>query len=199
MNPLLRIVVSITKQTLQAISFSFFAVSVATFMPLHAVAQSPDSASQERQLRVKEFKDMPILVRKTRNLDKDTWYKDLEIEIKNVSGKPIYGIHANLSLPDAVIGNGRYGIPLVFGKSGNADIRNLADPADDHLDPGEIYVLTIPADLQRGLERHHQTMPWTVKRLELSFSLISFGDRTGFDSTRFVDYRNSPAPKTRMQ
>jgi len=162
-------------------------------MSTSAAAQTPDSVEQDRNLRVKEFKDIPITVREVRNLKKDTWYKDLEIEVKNVSKKPIYMISGDLSLPDTTAdpaGGGSYGIPLLF--NANKNIWDRAEPGDPHIDPGEVYVFTIPEDLQRGLKEYHQTMPWLARRLKLSFPLISFGDGTGFEATRPVDYRNGP-------
>lgn len=45
--------------------------------------------AQERKLTTRDFQGMPLAVR-VRNLQSDTWHKDLEIEVRNVSGKPIY-------------------------------------------------------------------------------------------------------------
>ena len=43
---------------------------------------------------------MPLTIVKVRNLQSDTWYNDLGIEVKNVSSKPIYFILAYLIFPD---------------------------------------------------------------------------------------------------
>ena len=61
--------------------------------------QSPESTGQERKLKVTEYKDLPLEV-KVRNLQSKRWLKDLEIEVKNISGRPIYFIVAYLQFPD---------------------------------------------------------------------------------------------------
>jgi hypothetical protein len=191
MNPQVTMITMITKRLLPLMILCVVASLIAKVMSASGAAQTPDSVEQDRNLKVKEFKDMPITVREVRHLKKDTWYKDLEIEVKNVSKKPIYMISGDLSLPDTTAdsrGDGSYGIPLLY--NANKNIWDRAEPGDPHIDPGEVYVFKIPEDLQRGLKEYHQTMPWLVKRLKLSFPLISFGDGTGFEATRFVDYRN---------
>jgi hypothetical protein len=51
---------------------------------------------------------------------------ELQIEIENVSGKPIYIINAVLSFPDDPVPNGISGILLQYGKLENLDIARLA-------------------------------------------------------------------------
>src|SRR5947209_18784810 len=64
-----------------------------------STAQSPESSTQERKLKLKGFKDIPVAIREVRNLQSDTWHKDLEIEVKNISDKPIYFMLAYLIFP----------------------------------------------------------------------------------------------------
>ncbi|HKP48152.1 MAG TPA: hypothetical protein VJT50_16240 [Pyrinomonadaceae bacterium] len=134
--------------------------------------------SGERKLKVKEFKDMPLLVRKVKNLQSETWQKDLEIEVKNVSGKPVYFILAYLIFPDVAVPDGEAGIPLTFGKQENILIRNVANPTDPCLNPDEIYVFTIPERFRRGLQGHS---PALYKNFRLEIALVSFGDGTGWE------------------
>src|SRR5258708_18460923 len=54
---------------------------------------------QERPFKMRDFKDLPLAVRQVRNLQSDLWHKDLEIEVKNNSTKPIYSILAYLEIP----------------------------------------------------------------------------------------------------
>ncbi len=83
-----------------------------------STAQSPEAATQERNLKLKTFKGMPVVVHKVRNLKSDTWHKDLEIEVKNVSNKPIYFMLAYLIFPDQPVpGDGQAGIRLMYGDS----------------------------------------------------------------------------------
>jgi len=152
-NLRLKNIVLISRQVFPLIVLCGCVAFIARVMLRGSAAQS--AGASEKQLHVREFKDMPIVVREIRNLKSESWYQDLEIEIKNVSSKPIYGIHGHLSLPDLRIGDGRYGIPLIYGEGGHAEIRRLALPGEPHLDPGETYVFAIPKDLQRGLEKRH--------------------------------------------
>ena len=77
----------------------------------------------------REFKDIPLAITKVSKLQSDTWYKDLEIEVKNISSKPIYFILAYLDFPDVPVpADGVYGIALEFGARRNIDYRNDPDP-----------------------------------------------------------------------
>jgi hypothetical protein len=132
------------------------------------------------------------LFRKKRTIrNYDSWYKDLGIEVKNVSSKPIYFIMAYLIFPDDKRHvKGESGITLEYGARKNIIVNRVADPQDPHLDPGETLVLTIAEQYQRGLKFQHEGSPETFKKLELHVGgVISFGDRTGFEAERFIDYR----------
>jgi hypothetical protein len=147
--------------------------------------------TEERKLKTKTFKDMPLEVRAVKNLQSDTWHKDLEIEVKNISTKPIYFILAYLIFPDVPApGNGQSGIHLYFGDTKNVDVSKIADPQDPHIDPGETFILTIAEQFRKGLKVQHERSPELMKKLELRFSVISFGDGTGFEAGgRLGDYR----------
>jgi len=145
---------------------------------------------QERKLKIKTFKDMPLEVREVRKLQSDSWYKDLEIEVKNVSTKPIYYILASLYFPDVPApGNGVWGISYHFGFNDNIDVARIADPQDPHVDPGKTLVLTIPEYFREGLKGQHERSPGRYKKFEFRFNVISFGDGTGFELERLGDYR----------
>jgi hypothetical protein len=140
---------------------------------------------QRRNLKTREFRDMPVIVREVRNLDSDTWYDELKIEIKNVSSKPIYFVLAYLQFPDVPVPeNGVYGIALEFGERKNLDYRRNASPEDQHLNPGDKFVFTIPDGLKDGLKSRHQRSPDLLNKMELHFSVISFGDGTGYVAER---------------
>jgi hypothetical protein len=132
---------------------------------------------------------MPLSLGDVRGLDSDTWYNDLEIELKNTSKKPIYAVLAYLDFPDVPVPDGFYGIPLVFGASKNIDYERDADPADPYLKPGDKLVFTIPENMRKGLKTKHESSPDLMRKLELRLSVISFGDGTGFVAERFRDRR----------
>lgn len=146
-----------------------------------AALRRQNRLNTERTFKTRDFKDMPLAIRRVRNLQSDNWHKDLEIEVRNTSAKPIYSILAYLEFPDdKVEGNGVSGIAIVFGERKYIDLTRIGDHQDPHLNPGDTYVFTIPEKLRKGLKVQHARSPQAFKRLELHFQLISFGDGTGF-------------------
>jgi hypothetical protein len=156
---------------------------------ISSTAQSPNCFIEERKLKLKTFKDIPVAIHQVRKLQSETWHKDLELEIKNISDKPIYFIGAYLMFPDESVPSGKSGIPLLYGDSKNAHISWYADPGDKHLAPGETYVFTIPEIYRKGLKAKHEKHKEVTKNLELEIAMISFGDGTGFEAGMSRDYR----------
>ena len=149
--------------------------------------------SEERKLKNKEFAGMPVRVRKVKNVQSETWPRDLEIEIENVSNKPIYFINGVLAFPDDPAPDGISGILLQYGKLENLDIAKLADPEDEHLDPGKTVTLVVSDVYRNGLLAKQKRAPGNLKKLEFWFDTISFGDGTGFQLSEFVDVRKKKA------
>lgn len=146
---------------------------------------------EKRNLKIREFKDMPLKVQAIRNLDSDTWLRDLQIEVKNVGGKPIYSILAYLEfLDEKAPDDGVSAIILRFGERKYIDIRVVGDPDDPHLNPGDSYVFTIEEKYRKGLGSRHERSPELFKHMEFRFNVISFGDSTGFEVGDPTDYRH---------
>ena len=150
---------------------------------------------QERTFRLQDFKDNPLAIREVRNLQSDTWYKDLEIEVKNISSKRIYFIFAFLLFPDAPVGYPEAGVPLEFGERKNLDYHRTPESEDPYVDPGKTVVLTIAQQYTSGLQSWQENTPETVKRLEFRIAEVRFGDGTGFTAQRFEDCRFPPRCK----
>lgn len=163
--------------------------SVAVFLAA-TVGGTQNQGKEERKLKTKDFHDMPLVVHEVRKLKSDTWYNDLEIEVKNVSKKPIYFILAYLQFPAIPVpADGIYGITLAFGARKNIDYRRDAGPQDPRLNPGEKFTFTIPENMRIGLKQEHEKSSELMKKLELKFGVISFGDGTGFVAGRLLDRR----------
>ena len=69
-----------------AISFTkrlvlFLVVGTASIFVIKVIyalgPQLPESSKEERKLKTREFKDMPVEVVEVRNLQSETWYEDL--------------------------------------------------------------------------------------------------------------------------
>lgn len=158
-------------------------------------AHSNKPQAQERNLKVKEFKDIPVALVEVRNLQSETWYKDLEIEVKNVSDKPIYAMLAYLVFPDFPASGGESGIHLSYGNGKkNGDIAKPAAVEDKHLRPGENYIFTIPEMYRKGLKAKHEKFQDLTKNLLIRFAMINFGDGTGFEAGRSLDLRGKGPP-----
>ena len=156
-------------------------------------AQSTEDSNQERKFKKKEFDGMPVRVSEVRHLQSETWPNELEIEVENVSNRPIYFINAALIFPDDPAPNGASGIILKYGKLDNMDIARIAEPEDVHLDPGQKTVLVVSEIYRKGLLVKQKKTPNNLKRLVFSFDIVSFGDRTGFVAGEFWDLRKKNA------
>ena len=188
MNPLSKTQLLVIKRSLQVFFLCLAAVFLMKGMLALSTAQSTESSAQERKFETKDFKDMPLEVQ-VRNLQSGTWHDDLQIEVKNVSSKPIYFILAYLVFPDVKAPSGVSGIPLTYGKHENGLIEKGANPTDEHLDPGKTYVFTVPEVFRKGLAAKQKKFPSAMKKLELDFAVISFGDGTGFEAEQPTDFR----------
>ena len=171
--------------------------------PVQDAAQSDES---RRELKIKTFDGAPVVVREVRNLQKDEdWLRDLEIEIKNVSDRPVYSVNMLVLFPDIPAplpvtradgitpARSASGFPLTFGSPRLGDIKELAAPEDESLQPGETYVFKVPDSRVQGLKSMERRMGLTrvnTGRIEIEITVISFGDGTGLVGRRKRDYRN---------
>lgn len=157
--------------------------------------QSPESDDQKRKLKTRDFRDMPVALVEVRNLQSETWYEDLEVELKNVSNKPIYFLTAHLEFPDDKQGGTIYGIVLSWGEPKKLDTLKYAKPEAEPVEPGKNFVLTIPAMYKKGLRAMHRMRPQVSKNLRLWFEKTYFGDGTGFESEgQWKDFRGNGPP-----
>jgi len=128
--------------------------------------------------------DKILKVVEVRNLQKDTYLQDLEIEIKNVSGKPIYFMYLWLHLPEIPPPPGAT-ITAVHWEYGNRGLINnerLAEESDIPIKPGEAFVYKVPKDQVKNLYRLlNENDIVSVTHVVLSFDVINFGDGTGFE------------------
>jgi hypothetical protein len=178
----------ITRQILRRKDRSKLPASANEITELRRKAQD----KEKRELKTREFKDMPLKIHVVRNVESETWYKDLQIEVKNISAKPIYFIFANLDFPDHKTREGRdTGIFLTFGDLKYVDIAVLAASQDPHIDPGQTYVFTIPEKMAKGLAIQHERASHEFKKLDFHIDIISFGDRTGFEIGHPIDLRKT--------
>ena len=209
------------KKLWRIVGFSVFLVPVVSFFNLsesHIVAQIPEYTSgglnsEPVQTREKPFvvgqstKRKAIVIRSAtnaavavvdvRNLDDQNWLERFELEVKNISSKPIYHLEIDLIFLDVVIteldGLPRTLVmPLMYGRYDLTKEGNFATSDDKSIKPGESYVFTIPELYRSGLEIRLTagTIPESaVKRFSIRVDSLSFGDGTGFTSTVPFSFR----------
>src|SRR5205085_1059104 len=152
-----------------------------TMLGLNRVALSKKGQPPARAYSVMTFHspDAPLEIHKVSNLQGEHFLRDLEIEVTNVSKKPIYYIRLGLFFPDVKMNGKTYGFFLRYGRLDLVDLRQLAGPDDTSLQPGETYVFKVPDPLWQGFDHHLSQidMPAAdVHAVKIRLDTISFGD-----------------------
>jgi len=158
-----------------------------TMLGLNQVALSKKGQPPARQYSVMTFHspNAPIEIRKVNNLQGEHVLRDLEIEVRNVSEKPIYYIRLGLFFPEVKMNGKTYAIALSYGRLEMVSLHELAGPDDKPLQPGESYVFKVPDPLWKGFDHHLSqiNMPAAdVHAIKLRLDTISFGDGTGYEA-----------------
>jgi hypothetical protein len=157
-----------------------------------STAQS--TRKEERELEDNIPKHLPIKV-KVKNLNKEKWTRDVEVEVTNTGDKPIYYLRLSLFFVDVKMDSGNeIGFPLRYGRPQLVDLGNRAIPEDIPIQPGETYVFKTIRGLTIGWEKfrskHKKPHP---KKVGLQFEVINYGDGTGFMTTGGLPV---PAPQS---
>jgi hypothetical protein len=145
---------------------------------------------QEKRLYVMVRKEIPLKF-KVKNENSKRWAHDLEIEVTNTSGKPIYFFHFVVTLPDI---KGDTGITIGFWKHyGRAKLIDYSTPleADDvPLLPDEKYTFKLSEGEATGWDfmKQKQGKP-EPRRIVIEFVALRFGDGTGYNDSKFIDTR----------
>lgn len=150
-----------------------------------------------RRIKQKRFRDMPVVVTKVINLDAEdegTWFRDLGIEVKNVSSKPIYLLLIGLQFPDITVpGADSVGFSMHYGSRRLSNFeQERASSSDIALKPGETYIFRIPEGRVRGLasmKRRLKLSSEQIGNMIVHIRVVSFGDGTGYQENYFRDAR----------
>ena len=164
--------------------------------PTAAEAASAQDITEERKFEDKIPKHVPIKFKlkadkekKFKDLKNPDWYRDFELEVTNISDKPIYFLDLDLVYPEIIDGGAPVAATLRYGRINFIDHHTTPLPSDVPIQPGETYTFKIPEPEQRGWEWHkkneHTPDP---KKLILQFGSLSFGDGTGYDTLQAVPY-----------
>jgi hypothetical protein len=131
-----------------------------------------------------------VAVTSIRNLDAESWLESLEIEIKNISNRPVFCVVVVLDFPGLKAkgpDGAQYpeGILLTYGRMELLKKGNLANANDKEIKPGESHVLTIPEDIRKRLETDLATAGLQVKKFYITVDSVIFEDGSGFSSGRY--------------
>jgi hypothetical protein len=156
------------------------------FAPVQGLAQN--SASQ-RVLEDKLPAHLPIKV-KVKNLEKDKWLDELEVEVRNTGDKPIYYLSFAVVTPEVTAYTGDpMGFPLRYGNMELVDAKKRPEPEDVPINPGEIHVFKLSEREVKGWKRHRtDSRQADPKKIVLVFNSLRFGDGTGFTTTGGVPF-----------
>lgn len=159
-----------------------------------STAQTPT----EREIEDKIPKHVPLRVKikpdkekAVKDMKNEKWLSDFELEVTNTSDKPIYFLNLWIVLPEIISYENGYkvGFPLRYGRPDFIYLNTMARADDVPIRPGESYVFTIPEKYQKGWAWHKLTerRP-NPKRIEITFTQLSFGDGSGFNGSDAKPY-----------
>lgn len=124
-----------------------------------------------------------VEVLEIRNINSKHFPLDLEIEIKNISDKPIYGLTLDLLFRQSKDDHRTpHGLTIFYGRRELFQIRNMATSADVPIRPKETIVLKAQTKMAEAFYTAIQkgSMPLEKTTLmTLVFQTINFGDGTG--------------------
>lgn len=172
------------KALLQQVPLSFitlFFFSIGAVLMVNRPTLSQESTMRTMDIRAKN--NHPLAIKEIRNLQSADLLKDLEIEIKNISDKPIYYACIHLRFPDIELAPGRnYGFSLHYGDNRLAQLEERAGPQDSPINPGETYVFKVHEKIWKGFEAfksRNRLPPSATSKIELVLLEVSFGNGTG--------------------
>lgn len=151
--------------------------------------------SNGRVLKNEIPKHLPIKV-KINNADSVKWLEDMEVEVTNMSDKPIYYMRFSFILPDATISGTPIGFSLGYGRVELVDSTESLKSDDTPIQPKATYTFRLTKTDLRGLEffeKENSLNREEIKTVRLIFHNINFGDGTGFRTTGGIAYRQRQA------
>ena len=139
----------------------------------------------EQKRKIVQTHNLPPEVKyKIRNLQNEDWPKDLEVEIKNVSNKPIYYIYLVLVMDEVTIAGYPAAFILEFGNKKFSSTLQLAEEGDISIKPGESYTFKVPENQIKNTEKKMAELgiEFKVTKVEFDLNIINFGDGTGYSA-----------------
>jgi len=163
-------------------------VALATVVPGTPLIINHPLVSQEsevRQISIKKMVDHPVAIKQIRNAQSPRFLQDLEIEIQNVSNKPIYFACMHMRFPlIEVEPKKHYGFSLHYGDPRLERIDERASPLDEPIPVGGTVTLKVPSAISDGFDEYKAEKslpPAATNKVEIWLMEVSFGDGTGYE------------------
>lgn len=123
--------------------------------------------------------------------------RNLEIRVTNTSEKPIYYLLLHLVLPDVLSSKGHpIGFPLEFGRTKLVNFSESLTEQDRPIPPGGSRVFKVSeSDLsvfEKIMSKKHVSQS-LIRKVQLIFDLLNYGDKTGFSDSGGSIVPNPPA------
>jgi len=138
----------------------------------------------EKKLGIGVPSHVPLKI-KVNNLNHKKWVHDLEVEVTNISDRPIYFLSLYLILPESkgLLGS-KVGFWLSYGRAELIDFSAPLKPDDKPFQPGEKYTFKIPESSAKGWDylREKEGRP-EPRVMKLTFQELNFGDGTGYSDS----------------
>jgi len=141
--------------------------------------------TQERAYKVRKdlIPDDVIEFVEVNNLNAADFPLSLEIVVKNVSAKNIYGVNLFIKFPDSNINGLNLGYSLNYGDKRLHDYRNRATPDEDFIPPGKTGIIKMArnkaASFIYAVEKGDIPLSSTYN-VRIDFQTLNFGDGTGY-------------------
>jgi hypothetical protein len=146
---------------------------------------------------------LPLEITEIRNFHNSHWLRDLEIDLKNVSTKPIYEVYLMLIMPDDRGDSGNpSAVSLEYGETKLVHPSQLPLADDKPLLPGQTVVLKVDERQSTGYEHHltkQRVQVASTYKVRLAILAINFGDGTGFvnGGVPYPEHPGVPKPQSR--
>lgn len=140
--------------------------------------------TQERVYKLKEdtFPDVVKIV-EVRNLQAVDFPLSMEIVVKNLSTKNIYGVSLGIRFPDSVAEDKTIGSLVYYGNKRLTNYENLANPGEDFIAPGKTGIVKMDRDRASAFVKAIKTgkLPLSsTYNVQIIFQTLNFGDGTGY-------------------
>jgi len=153
-------------------------------------------ASNDRVIEDQIPARVPIKVELEKH-DVEPLLRNLEVKVTNTSEKPIYYLLLHIVLPDVISPRGYpIGFPLEYGRTELVNFNEPLTEQDLPIPPGGTWVFKVPENnlsaFEKMVSRNHISQA-PIRKVQLAFELLNFGDKTGFSGRGGTAIPNPPA------